>query len=140
MAESAKSKSTNPIIAAATRRAESTAAIEPMAMPAGMPRKTLKPAEEDDPTGSLGQRRPVPIPPDAKWISALQVRARYGGRSHMWLERKLKNDPNFPKPTYFGPLRYWQPVALDAYEEAIIQQQLSGGKPSRRSGGFAASA
>ena len=43
----------------------------------------------------------------------------------MWLARKLKSDPDFPKPTYFGPLRYWQPVALDAYDEAIIQRQLN---------------
>ena len=43
----------------------------------------------------------------------------------MWLARKLKFDPDFPKPTYFGPLRYWQPVALDAYDEAIIQRQLN---------------
>ena len=27
-----------------------------------------------------------------------QVRKRYGGRSAMWLWRKLKYDPRFPRP------------------------------------------
>jgi hypothetical protein len=139
MAKSRKATK-NPIAEAATKFAESTASIKPIE-PAGLPRKILKPAsDDDDPTGALGPRKAVPIPPGAKWISAKQVCARYGGRSLMWLVRKLKSDPEFPRPTYFGPLRYWQPVALDAYDEAIVQQQLSGDRPPKRSGGFAASA
>jgi hypothetical protein len=78
-----------------------------------------------DPTGGLGPREAVAIPPSAKWISARQVCARYGGRSLMWLERKLKNDPSFPRPTYFGSLRYWQPTSLDAYDNEIIEQQMN---------------
>jgi hypothetical protein len=98
-----------------------------------LPRKTQnKPASDDDPTGAHGPRKAVVIPPDAKWISATQVCARYGGRSLMWLARKLKLDPDFPKPTFFGPLRYWQPVALDAYDEAIIR--LSDERPPKRYG------
>lgn len=34
----------------------------------------------------------------------------------MWLERRLKNDPDFPKPTYFGRLRFWKVAELDAYD------------------------
>ena len=122
----------------ATKFAESTASIKPIE-PAGLPRKILKPAsDDDDPTGALGPRKAVPIPSDAKWISAKQVCARYGGRSLMWLVRQLKSDPDFPKPTYFGPLRYWQPAKLDTYDDLIIQRQLRG-RLSKRSG-FAASA
>src|SRR6478752_688351 len=121
------------ILEVAAKLAESAAAIEPI-KPAGCPRKILKPAsDDDDPTGALGPRKPVPIPPGAKWISAKQVCARYGGRSLMWLVRQLKSDPDFPKPTYFGPLRYWQPAKLDAYDDLIIQRQISG-RPSKRSG------
>jgi hypothetical protein len=94
-------------------------------------------ADDEDPTGKLGPRKAVVIPPDAKWISAAQVRARYGGRSHMWLVRKLKLDPRFPRPKYFGALRYWQPAALDAYDNFIIQHQDE--RPSKRTG-FAVSA
>lgn len=91
-----------------------------------------KPASDDGPTGAHGPRKAVVIPPDAKWISATQVCARYGGRSLMWLARKLRFDPEFPRPTYFGPLRYWQPVALDAYDEMVIR--LSDERTPVRSG------
>ena len=66
----------NSILEVAAKLAKSTAAIEPI-KPAGLPRKILKPAsDDDDPTGALGPRRAVPIPGDAKWISANQVCAR----------------------------------------------------------------
>jgi hypothetical protein len=68
------------------------------------------------PDSSLGHQQPVAIPADAVWIDAVQVRRRYGGRSHMWLERKIQNDLDFPEPTYFGRLRFWMPTALDAYD------------------------
>jgi hypothetical protein len=52
------------------------------------------------------RRRSTSVPPGAIYISAPQVCDRYGGVSHMWLERKLKNDPEFPHPKYFGRLRF----------------------------------
>lgn len=61
-------------------------------------------------------RRSAPVPPGAIYISAPQVCDRYGGVSHMWLERKLKNDRNFPRPKYFGRLRFWKIDELEAYE------------------------
>lgn len=61
-------------------------------------------------------RKPAPPPPGAKYISAPQVLSRYGGRSHMWLERKLKTDPRFPRPDYFGRLRFFQIAKLEAYD------------------------
>jgi hypothetical protein len=68
------------------------------------------------PTGALGPHQPIPVPADATWGDAIQVLRRYGNRSRMWLERKLKNDPEFPKPTYFGRMRFWKVVELDAYD------------------------
>jgi hypothetical protein len=42
-----------------------------------------------------GTRKPPAVPAGALFISAPQVcKIRYGGRSNMWLERLLKNDPN----------------------------------------------
>jgi hypothetical protein len=49
-----------------------------------------------------------------------QVRKRYGGRSAMWLWRKLKYDPKFPRPLEMGPnLRLFDDEALDRYDDAL---------------------
>ena len=64
-------------------------------------------------------RKPAPVPTSsARYISAPQVLERYGGRSHMWLVRKIQTDPRFPKPTYFGRLRFFELAELEAYERA----------------------
>ena len=43
-----------------------------------------------------------------------QVRKRYGGRSQMWLWRKLKYDPKFPRPLLMGKnLRLFDDAELD---------------------------
>jgi hypothetical protein len=55
-------------------------------------------------------------PTGAVFITAPQVCARYGGRSHMWLVRKLEVDPDFPKPTYIGRLRFFRVNELEEYE------------------------
>jgi predicted DNA-binding transcriptional regulator AlpA len=58
-------------------------------------------------------------PPDtAIYISAPQVCDRYGGVSHMWLERMLKRDPTFPRPSKFGRLRFFKIDELIAWERA----------------------
>jgi predicted DNA-binding transcriptional regulator AlpA len=53
---------------------------------------------------------------DALWLSAGQLRKRYGGVSFMWIERRLKSDPQFPKPRKFGRLRFWRIDQIEAYE------------------------
>ena len=58
------------------------------------------------------------VPAGAVFISAPQVCDRYGGRSHMWLERKLQNDPEFPRPKYFGRLRFFEISELENYERS----------------------
>jgi predicted DNA-binding transcriptional regulator AlpA len=70
----------------------------------------------DDDEAATKTKRQQPVPPGAVFISAPQVCDRYGGRSHMWLERKLQNDPAFPRPTYIGRLRFWVIAELEAYE------------------------
>ena len=59
-----------------------------------------------------------------EYASSNQVRNRYGGRSHMWIERRLKDDPDFPKPIYIGRLRYWKISALEAWEKAKISKSM----------------
>lgn len=77
------------------------------------------------PPGALGPRKSVPIPPDAVWITAKQVCARYGGRSHMWLDRKLRNNPTFPRPAYDGRIRIFRVAEFDDYDRALIAAQTN---------------
>lgn len=56
------------------------------------------------------------------FLSAAQVRARYGGVSFMWIERRLKDDSGFPTPAKFGRLRFWKIGDLEAWERAQATQ------------------
>ena len=51
-----------------------------------------------------------------RYINSTQLRERYGGVSHMWIERRLIDDPAFPKPAYFGGRRYWLLAEIEAWE------------------------
>ena len=46
--------------------------------------------------------QPSAAPGGAVFITTAQLRQRYGGMSHMWVERKLKSDPDFPAPSPSG--------------------------------------
>ena len=61
-----------------------------------------------------------PSAPRKRYSTSRQVRERYGGRSAMWLWRKLKYDPRFPRPLKMGPnLRLFDDQALDSYDAAL---------------------
>lgn len=64
-------------------------------------------------------------PAGSKYISAPQLLDRYGGRSHMWLHRKLADDPKFPKPVYFGRLRFFELAELEAYERQCALERTA---------------
>jgi hypothetical protein len=54
------------------------------------------------------------------YSTSRQVRERYGGRSQMWLWRKLKYDPKFPRPLLMGKnLHLFDDEALDSYDDAL---------------------
>jgi predicted DNA-binding transcriptional regulator AlpA len=36
----------------------------------------------------------------------------------MWIERRLADDPDFPKPIYLGRLRYWRLADIEGWERA----------------------
>ena len=59
------------------------------------------------------------------YINARQLRDRYGGVSHMWIERKLTSDPEFPTPTYFGTRRYWTLAEIEAWERIAAKRSRS---------------
>lgn len=51
------------------------------------------------------------------FLTAAQVSMRYGGKSHMWLLRRMEKDA-FPSPIRLGRLRHWKKSELVAWEEA----------------------
>jgi hypothetical protein len=38
----------------------------------------------------------------------------------MWLVRKLNSDPTFPRPHYFGRLRFFKLAELEDYERRAV--------------------
>jgi hypothetical protein len=51
------------------------------------------------------------------------LRARYGGRSQMWIARRLQNDPTFPKAFYFGRLRFFALDDVETWERSQIAER-----------------
>jgi predicted DNA-binding transcriptional regulator AlpA len=60
----------------------------------------------------------APKAEDAVFLSAAQVKARYGGVSDM--TRRLRGDQTFPKPIRFGDskARYWRVAELELWENS----------------------
>jgi predicted DNA-binding transcriptional regulator AlpA len=54
---------------------------------------------------------------NSEFLTSGQVMARYGGVSHMWIVRRMKTD-GFPRPTYFGRLRFWRRTEVEAWEDS----------------------
>jgi hypothetical protein len=81
-------------------------------------RKRAVPADADLPPPT--KQKPNVPPAGAVWISARQVLDRFGGRSEMWLVRKLKMDKDFPRPAYSGRLRFFRLDELEQYEKRAV--------------------
>jgi hypothetical protein len=90
--------------------------------------KRVVPAAADLPPPT--KQKLVAPPAGAVWISAQQVLARYGGRSEMWLVRKLNKtingkdnpafDADFPQPGYSGRLRFFRLDELEQYDKKFV--------------------
>jgi hypothetical protein len=80
--------------------------------------KRAVPADADLPTPT--KQKLVAPPAGAVWISAQQVLARFGGRSEMWLHRKLTMEADFPRPMYSGRLRFFRLDELEQYEKLAV--------------------
>jgi hypothetical protein len=57
---------------------------------------------------------------DDTLLRTAHVRARYGDVSHMWVERRLADDPNFPKPLYIAKRRFWRLGDLLRWERELV--------------------
>jgi hypothetical protein len=68
----------------------------------------------------IGPHEIKPIPPDAVWLTSNQTRARYGGKSAMWLWNQVEHNPEFPKPCYVGRRQMYSVAELDAYDQKLI--------------------
>lgn len=53
---------------------------------------------------------------DDVYLRTAKVRARYDNCSHMWIERRLEDDPDFPRPTYIANQRFWRLSELVEWE------------------------
>lgn len=87
-----------------------------------------KPTKTPPPKGRgggyrLGPRKVQPVPVDAKWISSIQLRQRYGGKSHMWIVRNLKNNPEFPRPSYQGRMQIFSVAEFDEYDRLLLSKR-----------------
>ena len=53
-----------------------------------------------------------------------QLQERWGGCSHMTIQRKLDDDPAFPRPIKLGPkgrTRMWDEGEIEKYERASVR-------------------
>ena|SRR5258708_4879264 len=87
-----------------------------------------KPTKTPPPKGrgggyQLGKRAAKPVPADAVWMSSKQVCQRYGDKSHMWLFRNLKNNPDFPRPSYQGRMQIFSVAEFDAYDALLLSKR-----------------
>jgi predicted DNA-binding transcriptional regulator AlpA len=62
--------------------------------------------------------------PDSKrYLTAAQLRWRYGNRSEMWLARIMRADPDFPRPIHIGRFRFWDLADIEAYERNLAARR-----------------
>ncbi len=69
---------------------------------------------------------------DTEYLNSKQVQARYGGVSHMWIFRAIR-DHSFPPCVRFGNgrLKFWPVSAIVAWERRAIVTKTTG-KPARK--------
>jgi hypothetical protein len=70
-------------------------------------------------------RPPPPIAPGAIFITTAQLRARYGGMSNVWVNRKVKTEPSFPRPYYFGESsqRFFKLADVEKFERQRVAEE-----------------
>jgi predicted DNA-binding transcriptional regulator AlpA len=54
--------------------------------------------------------------PDDRLLRIADMRQCFGNCSDMWIERRLKDDPNFPRPIYIRKRRFWSNNGVLAYK------------------------
>jgi hypothetical protein len=78
---------------------------------------------------------------DRKYLGMAQLCARWGGVSSMTIERRLRDDPTFPRPSRFSPNgkgpRKWALDQIEDYERAAAARPPPALKPLRSRSGAA---
>ena len=70
---------------------------------------------------------------ESEFLGATQVRRRYGDMSDMTLWRWLNNpEMGFPRPYYFGRLRFWRRSDLEAWEAMQLGARQRDGRDASR--------
>lgn len=68
---------------------------------------------------------------DSEYLTAAQVRARYGGANDMWLHRRIR-DYGFPAPVRFGgKLRFFRRADVESWERETAARDYTAPKPHR---------
>jgi predicted DNA-binding transcriptional regulator AlpA len=65
------------------------------------------------------------------FLTSKQIRARYGGLSKMWIERRLADNSGFPHPIKLGHLRFWKLAEIEAWERASAMKHASAPKAKK---------
>jgi predicted DNA-binding transcriptional regulator AlpA len=61
-----------------------------------------------------------------KYLTANQLRERWGGCSHMFIERRISGDPDFPRPVKLGGRkRFFSLDQVEQYERKCVTQGAS---------------
>jgi hypothetical protein len=55
-----------------------------------------------------------------QFIGVPELRERWNGCSHMFVERKIKNDPSFPKVYRIGRHRFFDLDEIEVYEQRHV--------------------
>jgi hypothetical protein len=61
-----------------------------------------------------------------RYLTGPQTCERYGGKHATWLWRRVKFDPNFPKPLKIHNRLYFEVGELDAYDDACRKASSNG--------------
>jgi predicted DNA-binding transcriptional regulator AlpA len=55
-----------------------------------------------------------------RFLTVRQLRERWGGVSHMFVERRLREDEHFPQPIKLGRRRFFDEELIEEYERAAV--------------------
>jgi hypothetical protein len=58
-----------------------------------------------------------------KFIGMVELRERWNDCSHMFIENKIRNDPNFPSVYRIGRHRFFDEEELEKYERQSVVEQ-----------------
>jgi hypothetical protein len=68
---------------------------------------------------------PVKAGPEDKLITSAEQRARWGGISRATEERRLRDDPAWPKPIYVHHRRYYRDAESREHRARVISGEQS---------------